>query len=72
MVFMRAFTPDGWERQLGTFAQLPNFSAADLSAFAEHHAAGTLHAFLTEKYERSPYGLHMIAAIERFYGREDE
>jgi hypothetical protein len=69
---MRAYTPDGWEQPLGTFAQLPNFSAADLSALAEHHATGTLRAFLTEKYAKFPYGLHVIAAIERFYGREDE
>lgn len=69
---MRTFVPDGWERPLGTFAQLPNLLPTDLSAFAEHHAAGTLHEFLIEKYEDRPYGAKIAEAIEHFYGRDRE
>lgn len=69
---VRAFVPDGWAQPLRTFAHMPNFLPADLNAFGEHQAAGTLRRFLTEKYEGIPYGIHIIAAIERFYGNESK
>lgn len=67
---MRTFVPDGWERPLGTFTHLPNLLPTDLSAFAEYHAAGTLHEFLATRYADRPYGTKISEAIERFYGRD--
>lgn len=68
--YVREHVPDGWAQPLKVFAHMPSFLPSDLNAFAEQHAAGTLHRFLAEKYAKLPYGIHIIAAIERFYGSE--